>query len=364
MKAIHPTVSCFAGIHRAKKAIASAKTIVITGHRNPDGDSLGSLLALGLGLRRMGKQVYLLCDDKVPQRYMFLPGVRRIVRRVSVTPDVAIAVDCSNKDLIGDNFDVFRKAAEIIEIDHHEFRRSFGTIQCVDHRAAAVGEIVYVLLRALQVPITRSIAENLLTSLIVETNSFRLPAVRGVTFALCAKLIAVGIDYYKLADRIFWSASKESMILMGVCLSRCAFLSNGKIVYSIIREKDFARVGGTDADVDPVIEQMRAINHVQVAVLFREKSRVTLRVSLRSKGRRINVAKIAEKYLGGGHYDIAGCVIRNSPESIRQFLGQVQQFLNSHIHRHGSDKRRRLSDALAGPRAKKNSGARKKLRYA
>lgn len=352
MKAVHPTLACLDGIQQAKKAIVSAKRIVVSGHRNPDGDSLGSLLALGLGLRCLGKQVYLLCDDAIPRRYMFLPGVRRVVRRISEKPDVAIAVDCSNQDVIGENFSAFQNAAEIIEIDHHEFRRPFGTIQCVDHHAAAVGEIVYVLLRVLGVPITRSIAENLLTSLIVETNSFRLPAVRGVTFSLCAKLIAAGVDYYKLADRVFWSASKESMILMGICLSRCAFLDQGKIVYSIIKEKDFIRTGGTDADVDPVIEQMRAIDHVQIAILFREKSRVTLRVSLRSKGRRVNVAKIAEKYSGGGHYDIAGCVIRNSPGAIRQFLFQVREFLTAHSYQHSPDKYRRISDRAAASQHK------------
>ncbi len=312
---------------RVLGAIRKAKTIVISGHRNPDGDSIGSLLALGLGLEKAGKRVYMISGDEVPGIYAFLPGYGRIQKTIEGSVDLAIAVDCGMKDLLGENAGVFKKAKSVLEIDHHEFREPFGDMRLIDHEAAAVGELVYGLFKKLRIAIDKDIAINILTSVIIETNSFRLPKVRTQTFRICAGLLSTGIDFYKLVEALFWLKTKESVILSGICLSRCRFLKNGQIAWSIVKRSDFQKVKGKEYDVDAVAEEMRCIRGVEVIVLFRETNKNMLRVSLRSKGKH-NVASIAEKYKGGGHFDTAGCFIPNTSSSVKRFLALAENLLS------------------------------------
>lgn len=313
-------------IDEAKSSILKAKTIAISGHVNPDGDSLGSLLSLGLGLESIGKRVCMINQDALPKTYASLPGANRIIKTIKGKVDLAIAVDCSTKELLGKTLSVFKKAKSILEIDHHEFRRPFGDIRLVDYKAAAVGELVHILLKALNVKITRNIAENLLTSIIVETNSFKLNNVRPFTFRLCAQLLEAGVDFPKLVDIMYWSRTKESVILSGLCLARCKFLANSRLVWSIVRAKDYAKIKGKDYDIDAVANEMRAIKGVEIAVLFRQQYKKILRLSLRSKGE-INIAGIAEKYGGGGHFDTAGCYIPNNAKSIKEILSLAKNLL-------------------------------------
>ena len=312
------------GIKQAKQLIKSAKTVVIAGHINPDGDAIGSLLALGLGLKKIGKRVYMLDQDGVPKRYHFLPGASQVKKKAVRNCDLAIAVDCSNKELLGKVYTAFQTAKQTLAIDHHEFRRQFSDCQLVDPQAAAVGEMVYLLLNELKIPIDKSIALNILTSIIVETNSFRLPNVRPLTFKVCNYLLNLGVDYYQLADRVFWSQTRQTVVLTGICLARCKFLSRNRIAWSIVEKRDFNLAKGKDEDVDAVADQIRTIDDVKVVVLFREKDNNTLRISLRSKDK-INVAAVAEQFNGGGHYDIAGCSIPNTKKAMRKLLKATEE---------------------------------------
>ncbi len=314
------------GLSEAKNSIASARDIAVSGHINPDGDSIGSLLSLGMGLEKLGKRVYMISCDGVPQRYRKLPGASRIIRKLDRPVDLAISVDCSNKEILGPTYRLFTRASEILEIDHHDFRRPFGDVTFIDPKAAAVGEMIYVLLRKMHVGITKDIAYNLMTSIIVETSSFRLPNVRALTFKVCTDLSRAGVNFYELVDMIFWSRTRQSAILSGICLARSKFIKEGRIAWSLIRKRDFARVKGRDEDVDAVPDEMRAIKKVDIAILFRENGSNTLRVSLRSKDN-INVASIAERYGGGGHFDVAGCTIPNKRRSIEEFLKHAERLL-------------------------------------
>ncbi|MFA6321488.1 MAG: DHH family phosphoesterase [Candidatus Omnitrophota bacterium] len=314
------------GLAEAKNSINAARDIAISGHINPDGDSIGSLLSLGLGLEKLGKRVYMISCDGIPQRYKNLPGASRIIRKLDKSVDLAISVDCGNKEILGKTYEVFARASEILEIDHHDFRRPFGDVCYVDGSAAAVGEMIYVLLKKLRVPITKDVAHNIMTSIIVETSSFRLPNVRPFTFKVCTDLVASGVEFYKLVEMIFWSRTKQSAILSGMCLARSKFLKNDRIAWSIIRKSDFNRFKGKHEDVDAAPDELRTIKKVDIAVLFRENGKDALRVSLRSKAS-INVASIAERYGGGGHFDVAGCTIPNSPKSIMEFLKHVERLL-------------------------------------
>lgn len=313
-------------LNAAKEEILKARSILVAGHINPDGDSIGSLLSLGLGLEKIGKRVCMLSVDGVPHRYRRLPGAGRIVRKTDASWDLAISVDCSTKEILGRAYNYFKKAGKILEIDHHIFRRPFGDITLLDSKAAAVGELIYKLLEELGVPITKAIAQNLVTSIIVETSSFRLPKVTPFTFEACTRLIRAGIDFHKLVDTVFWSKRKQAFVLSGMCMARCKFIKNDRIAWSIITRKDMESVNGKDEDVDPVPDDMRSIKTVKIALLFREYNRKTLRVSLRSKGK-INVGSIAEYFDGGGHFDVAGCIIPNTQKAIDKVLARTAMLL-------------------------------------
>jgi bifunctional oligoribonuclease and PAP phosphatase NrnA len=309
-----------------QRLIKASKTILISGHINPDGDCIGSLLALGLGLRHFKKDVSMYIQGSVPRVYRFLPGVGELTHTLRKTYDLAIAVDCNTKEMLGRARSGFQGAKNIIEIDHHEYRRPFGTVSWVDPKSSCVGEMVFRLLQSLRVEVTPEIATNILTSLLIESGSFRFPSVDAASFSLAARLMKLGVDYYDVVAHLFMSRHRQSALLTGICLSRCKFRANNKIVWSLIRGADFKAAHGKDEDVDPVPDEMRSIQGVRLAILFREKGRSQLRVSMRSK-RYVNVARVAESFGGGGHNDVAGCIIKNSDVSIEAFLKDAEKYL-------------------------------------
>ena len=314
------------GLSRAARSIVKAKEIAIFCHINPDGDCIGSLLALGLALRRMGKRVFMISPDGLPHKYRALPGAGLVKRRLAVKTDLAITVDCNNKTMLGETFADVKRAEVILEIDHHEFRRPFGEIALVDTEAAAVGEIIFLLLKKLNRTIAKDIAYNILVSIIVETGSFRFPSYRALTFRICAELSEKGIDLSQLSELIYWSKTREELILTGLCLSRCKFRKGSRIIWSIAKKDDFKRTRGKDEHIDAVADEMRAVKKVLIAILFRETINGMLRVSLRSKGR-INVAHLAQAFGGGGHFDVAGCIVANKPAIKKDILKQAEQLL-------------------------------------
>lgn len=312
-----------AGIRRV---IKNARSVAVSGHMNPDGDSIGSVLGLGLALRRMGKKVYMLCQDEIPRNYRGLPGAKELLKTTDKKVDLAIAVDCSIMDLLDKNIPVFKRATHVMEIDHHEFRRPFGDIQLIDRGACAVGEMIYRLLKRLNFKITRPVAENLLASVIVETNLFKLSRIEPRIFRMCAELVETGIDFSGLVNKVYGPRTKEAVMLSAICMLRARFLKNGRIVWSILKNSDMDKVRARPYDADAVANEMNSIKGVEIAVLFREKGKKLLRVGLRSKSD-VNIGALAERYDGGGHRDIAGCYIRNDKRSIERILSSSEALL-------------------------------------
>ena len=315
------------GFKKIRRSILSARSIAISGHVNPDGDSIGSLLALGLALSGLGKKVYMLCQGEIPPNYRSLPGAGSIVKTIKKKVDLAIAVDCSIIDLLDKNIPVFKNAKSILEIDHHRFRRSFGDMKIVDYQAAAVGELICFLIKELNIKITRNIAENILTSIIVETNLFRLANVRPATFKICTEMLKTKLNFSRLVDKVYGSRTKESMMLSAACLLRAKFLKKDRIVWSTITKKNLTMAGCRDYDADSIASEMISMKGVEAAVLFRENNSDMLRVSLRSNGD-IDIGPLAQKYKGGGHSDIAGFYAANNKKSISKILASVEALLD------------------------------------
>ena len=310
--------------------IKKAKTISIICHINPDGDALGSLLGLGHALKDAKKTVYLVSPDGIPARYRGLPGVELIKRRYPYHTHVelALSVDCSSPQLLGHGLKQFLAAQKTVEIDHHAIRKQFADYQLIDSKAAAVGEMIYTLIKHLKISISPAIATNILTSIFVETDSFRLPHIRPMTFKVCEKLFIKNLNFYDIISKIYWTRSKSSVLLSGICLAKTNFLKQGKLAWTLISKKEIADVHGKDEDLDAVADEIRSIDHVQIAILFREKNSHLLRVSLRSKSG-INVGMLAENYGGGGHYDVAGCFIPNNIRSINNLIADASKLIKA-----------------------------------
>jgi len=298
-------------------------------HMFPDGDALGSMVALALACRRLGKHVTLFSPSELPHRYHFLPLYRRIrtaaPRRGSF--DVAVAIDCASHAQLGSLYGaVFSKAKTTLVIDHHLFRRPFTDWKLIVEEAAAVGEIIYDLVPYLGVALDRRMAEALLVSIIVETGSFRHPSVTRKTFMVSADLVGRNLDYYKLAEHSYWCRTQAEARLLGLCFSRIKFYKRGALAVSYITDRDMRRLGGYPDDVDPIADQIRTFKDVKVVMLMRDMDRNRWRISLRSKGR-INVGRVAEAFGGGGHADVAGCYVRKTQRDKRLLIRRLMKLV-------------------------------------
>lgn len=310
-------------IKKAVQAVRKARRVIVACHVNPDGDTLGCQLALGLAIILLGKKVILLSQDGVPTRFQFLPGSELVLSETDETADVSIAVDCGSAKQLGTVKTAFFRSKATIQIDHHDFGQSFGKIQVLENEAAAVGEIVYEFIKALKVEVTPAIATCLLTSIIVDTGSFRFSNIRPKTFQICSDLLKKGVELQHLIEESYWKKSRAMARLSGWCVSQTKFSKDGKVAWATVYQKDFRNFGATLPDVDAVADDLRSIEGVKVAAIFRETERKSFRVSLRSSYG-INVAQVAQTHGGGGHHNSAGCAIGGTEKAKSKLLAELE----------------------------------------
>ena len=314
--------------------IKKSHKIILACHMNPDGDAIGSMLGLGLGLAKLNKSVVMLCPDPVPSRYQSLPSAAKIRQVYHETADLAISVDCGSIVQLSSLEHAFEKSKRIVEIDHHVYRTRFGDIQLIDGSVCSVGEIIYLLLHELNVKLDKKIGECLLISALIETSSFSRQDIKTATFDFCSKLMQLGVDFAKVSERYYWRKKLSCIQLSGVCFTRIVVRANNQLLWSIIYKKDFGKFKGAQDDVDAVADDMMMIAGTKVVILFREIEDNMLRVSLRSK-EGINVGVLATIYGGGGHRDVAGCRIHNNEKTIEKFINQACNLIYR-SNRHGS----------------------------
>lgn len=288
-------------------AIAGAKRIVMACHISPDGDALGSLLGLGLGLRASGKDVTLLSADGVPETLAFLPEsgtVQTVTDRRDF--DLAIVVDSGDMTRIGNARAAIESAPVLMDIDHHVTGAPFGTIRLIDGDAAATAEIVFDLLISLGLEITVPVAENLLCGILTDTGSFRFRNTTPRTFQVASALTAIGASPNPIAEAVFENRSFASQKILGRALQNMKISPDGKVVWSAVTQSDFADTGASDTDTDGVSSQLQAVRGAKVALFLREANPGSWRVSLRSK-EPFDVSAVAAQFGGGGHKLASGC---------------------------------------------------------
>lgn len=293
----------------------------ITTHRRPDGDGIGSSLGLWWLLKSLGKEAEIIVCDPVPSSCIRLPGADK-VRRVSEIDrdyDAVFVIECSDVDRPGiHNLD----KQFVVNIDHHSSSQLFGNINWIDSTASAVGEMIYNLCKAIGGRVTREIAECVYTALLTDTGSFHYSNTTERTFKVASELIRAGVKPAKLAESVFSSYPWSRIMLLGQVMSSVRRDSTGKV--AALRQSqqmlDYARA--TEEDAEGFVNIPLSAEDVEAVVMLKELSPGVLRVSLRSKGD-VNVARIAEKFGGGGHRNAAGCTLEGSWDDVEDNLVEL-----------------------------------------
>lgn len=297
-------------LHDIIEAIDESRRIAITYHVSPDGDALGSALALLQGLITYGKEAYVVSKDSVVDNLSFLPCSKEITGD-NIKPDGAtdcvIVLDCGNFERISADLSDFNKT--IINLDHHLSNDRYGTVNFVDAKAAATAELVYELLNDLRIEITKDMGTCLYTSLVTDTGSFRYSNTTVRTHEIVKELFDIGIDHSKIHVNIFDNRPYSKLKLMAKVLEEMELICNEKIVFMKI-SKDMARsIGEEVEDASDIVSMGNQVKGVEGAILAKEVDN-GVKLSLRAKND-LDVRKVAQIFGGGGHVKASGAFIKD-----------------------------------------------------
>lgn len=299
-------------------ALKRAEGALICGHVMPDGDSLGSVLALGLTLESMGKKVTMAGPDPPPEIYDFLPGLDKY--RVGLPPDVEfdtlIILDCSVPERLGRGFqELLSGEMEIIILDHHTGSSCFGKYRYIDPAAAAVGEIIYDLIIEMGLEINPDVAVCLYTAIITDTGSFQYDSTTPGTLRRVANLMEIGVPAAQINVRIYEEKPKAFFQLLCMALSTLTTSSCGKISWMTVTRETIKNSGAMDEHTEGLVNYAKSIRGVEVGMLFREIKEGSYKISFRSKDV-VDVNKLAALFGGGGHPHASGSTVQGDLNEI------------------------------------------------
>lgn len=301
--------------------VANNQRFVVVAHHNPDGDAVGSSLAMGLLLQALSKDVVVYNRDEVPYNFQFLPGQelwRQDLDGVE-TPDVTILLDCAEPGRVGDTFPTHGWGREVVVIDHHKtFDPDFATLYVRDVDAAATGELVYDFAQYLNVA-TPGFAENVYCCVMTDTGSFRYSNTSQRTFTIAGELVASGVDPWHMTSNVYESQPLQRLALLGEVLQTLQISSDGRLAFLRVEASMLTATGATFEMIDGFINYARSIQGVEVATQLKESDGDEWSVSFRSRGA-VDVSKLAARFGGGGHHNAAGCVMRGQPDELQAQL--------------------------------------------
>lgn len=306
---------------KALSLIESSKNICITSHINPDGDSIGSVLALGLALNRNGyKNIYMIINDEIPKDLLFLPEIDLIRKEYSVEElDLLIALDCGDINRVGISEELLRASNFIINIDHHITNTCFGDLNIINSDSSSTGEMIYDILKSMNLRIDKDIATSLYVAISTDTGSFKYDSTTSKTHIIASKLLEVGIDINYINTNLYHSRSIEKTNLLIESLNSMELLKQGKLALAIVTKEMLEKCNASIEDADIIIDFIRDINGVEVACIIKEIDDSTLKVGFRSK-RYVDVSAIAKNFNGGGHIRASGCKLYCSVEEGKRLI--------------------------------------------
>lgn len=287
---------------------------VVLSHVRPDGDALGSELALGLSLKKLGKDVRIWNEEGMLEKYSFLPQASLLTKPPTEPEDfdVVLALDTAIQNRLGDTVDAIKSAKVWINIDHHPSNPGYGDLVYIDASAPATGQILFELIASQKLPMDRAIAENLYVAISTDTGSFQYPNTTARTFEIAAELVRAGVDVGHLSQLTYENYPRRRAELLRDLLGTMRFNANDRVASFSLSLAAAKKLGVLPEDNEGLIDHLRAIHGVIVAIFFEELSDGKVRVSMRSKNEKVNVCAICEKFGGGGHVLAAGARVKGT----------------------------------------------------
>ncbi len=306
--------------------IKKAKTIVILTHENPDGDAVGSSLAMYMALQKMGKEVDLIIPE-LPKIYAFLPKAEEAKKEGSTNPyDLAISLDSATIKMLNGWSNYFETAKVKVVIDHHGSNTMYGDYNYINPAAPACAQILITILEYFGIGIDKEIGTAILTGIITDTGGFQYQSTTPETFEFASELLKKGVNVSNIYKKVMNTKSKANFELRKRAIERMQFLEEGKIAITYITMQDQQEVKAEPGDHEGIVEEGRAIEGVEVSIFLRETEK-GYRASLRSNNY-VNVSDVCLMFGGGGHVHAAGCTIAQSLEQVKEkLINQVKMYL-------------------------------------
>jgi phosphoesterase RecJ-like protein len=303
----------------------SRNRFVVMSHARPDGDALGCTIATALCLRQLGKDVTAWNEDGVPDRYRYL-SEKEIVCRPPAEPqrfEVAVVLDNAVRNRAGKAMEAVAHADTWINIDHHITNEGYADLNHVDATSPATGQILFELFRGQGLPLTEAMAGNLFVAISTDTGSFQYPSTTARTYEIAAELIRAGVNVGELSQKMYESFPRRRIELLRGLLNVLRFSSRDRVASFALSVEMAKAVGMQPDDTEGLIDYIRAIDGVVAAAFFEEVGDGRVRVSLRSKSPKVNVAKVCASFGGGGHVLAAGARIRGSLAEVEEKVLQT-----------------------------------------
>jgi phosphoesterase RecJ-like protein len=315
-------------IQKIVDAVRTRQHFVISSHSRPDGDSIGSQLAMAYTLRALGKNAVVVNADPAPPPLMAFPGVPEIVIAPAVEAkfDAAIIMECGDLARTGvTGLDRFF----VVNIDHHPGNTGYGQINWFDAKAAACGEMVFDLVRALGVPLSLEIATHIYLAILTDTGSFHYSSMSPRTFDICRETLEAGVDPVLVARNVYDSNNMGRLKLFGAVLSAMQIDQSGRIAIVYLDHEMARAAGGTYEDTEGLINLPLTVKEIQAVVFFKQDESDQYRVSMRSKGL-IDIGAVAKEFGGGGHKNAAGCTVTGPVDALqKQFVEKIERAIDA-----------------------------------
>ena len=305
-------------------ALRGASHIGVACHLRPDGDAIGSIVALARSLQLIGKKVTIFSEDGVPPNLTFLPHTETVIKSVGAPQgfDVAVALDNATKIRLGENTNLaFSDAKLLVNMDHHGTNPRYGQLNYIDTTSPATGQIIYDFLTTEGLPIDDVIRENIFAAISTDTGSFQYSSTNARTHRIVAEMMDAGLDTSELARKLYHTKPLRRLALLKAMLNEMKIDAGGKLAYWALSQKVQREVGVQGGDTEDLIDTLRMIEGVISAVMFEEMSDGKIRVSARSKDQRLNVSDVCAEFGGGGHPMAAGARLAGPlDEAVSRFV--------------------------------------------
>jgi bifunctional oligoribonuclease and PAP phosphatase NrnA len=308
-------------------AIRTRQRFVISSHARPDGDSIGSQLAMAYALRDLGKHATVVNKDPASPPIMAFPGVSDIViaDRVEGEYDAAIIMECGDLSRPGvAGLDQYF----LINIDHHPGNTGYGDLQWFDQSAAACGEMVFDLIGTLGVPLSLEIATHVYLAILTDTGSFHYSSISPRTFDICRQALEAGVDPVQIARNVYDTNNMGRLKIFGAVLSAMQIDPTGRIAIVYLDREMARQAGGTYEDTEGLVNLPLTVKEILAVVFFKQSEGTEYRVSMRSKGE-IDVGAVAKQFGGGGHKNAAGCTVNGAIDALQhKFVEKIQHAID------------------------------------